>query len=1063
MRDKLIDEMVRRPVRLLAIAAAITIFAGVLGGPVQNLLVPSRADFGDPTAESGHVEASLKSVLSTGVPGGVVALVRTHGDIRRDRSSQRAVARAATRLEDDPAIASVTSPDEQRGMISRGGHSAYLVATLKAMPDAGIQDALEHLETVFRAQPNVVLGGTEFAYHEAGEQSRRDLVDTELLVFPILLLVALFVFRGVVAALLPLVVGAVAIAVTLAAMRLINGAIPLSNFSLNLVTSLALALGIDYSLFIVSRFREELADGQTVEASLRRTMSTAGRTVAISSLTVGAALASLLVFPQRFLYSMGIGGVLVTLSAAGVSLTVLPALLGKLGHRIDALSIRRSGRGRATAPRDAGFWYRLGSAVMRRPGPVALATTVVLVGLALPALRMHFIPFSASMLPSGTGTRQVDDALREDFKTSGSLHVVTVSAAPGATQGVGGLAAAIGRLPGAAHVSAPRYAGQNLWTINVLGRGADDTPAAQRLVSDIRALGGYPSRQVGGETATSVDKLNSLGSHLPLAIALIATTTFLLMFVLTGSVVLPVKGLLMNVLTIGGAFGILVLIFQDGHLSDTLGFTPQHGLEATQPVLLFALAFGLSTDYGIFLLARVTEAHEDGMPTKAAVVYALQRTGPIITAAALLFCVAIGALAASPLVVLKLFAIGTTVAVILDATLARGLLVPALIGLLGRWNWWAPRTMRNLHRKLGLSEAPPKDGGPGERERLPEVRQPNPTYEEPGMKRIALFTAECAQVGPALGAFIEREQDRIELVVASDVYRGRPSNMIRQVLTNFRRSGFRFVMYLTYSFIFYFAYARLDRLRAALTGTPRKCLTIAEECERLGIPYVKTADINGPEVAARLEAARLDGIVIYWFDQIIHDRMISIPRKGVINVHAAFLPQCRGLFPVLYSATKNDGIYGITAHEIEDAQIDAGPILAQTLVEVPSDRSIIYRDAVVNCGGVGMLSEALADFDSYHQKRRYTDGGSYFSYPTRADMREARRAGIRLATFRDFVAACHIWQLARAGSKIAGDRRRIIRASTQNGSATGGWHERNSTPNGDREAGTRKPQALTRA
>jgi RND superfamily putative drug exporter len=1018
------------------LAGVITVTAGVVGAPVQHLLVPSRADFSDPTAESGHVEASLKSTLRTGVPGGIVALVNTTGDIRRDHSSRAIVNRAAATLKSDPAIASITSPEDQPGLISRNGHEAYLVATLKALSDAGIQGALEDLEGAFQGQPNVLLGGTEFAYHQAGEQSKQDLVDTELLVFPILLLVALVVFRGVVAALLPLVVGAIAIVVTLAAMRLINDVVPLSNFSLNLVTSLALALGIDYSLFIVSRFREELAEGQTVEASLRRTMNTAGRTVAISSLTVGAALASLLVFPQRFLYSMGIGGMLVTLSAAGVSLTILPALLGMLGRRIDALSLRRHRRNHGAASRETGFWYRLGTAVMRRPGPVALLTTAMLIGLALPALRMHFIPFSAAMLPSDTSTRQVDDALREEFNASGSLHVVMVTAPPAAGRGVGQLATAIGRLPEAAHASAPQYVGQRLWIFNVLGRGADDTSSAQQLVADIRGLRGYPPREVGGETATSVDKLDSLGGHLPLAIALIATTTFLLMFVLTGSVVLPLKGLLVNVLTIGGAFGVLVLIFQDGHLNNLLGFTPQHGLEATQPVLLFALAFGLSTDYGIFLLARVTEAHEDGMPTRQAVVSALQHTGPIITAAALLFCVAIGALAASPLVVLKLFAIGTTVAVILDATLARGLLVPALIGLLGRWNWWAPRPLRRLHRKLGFSE-PSSQGVAGEHERaqIPESKRPKSTPKEPDMKRVALFTAECTQVGPALGTFIEREHERIELVVGSDVYRGKRANVVRQVLTNFRRSGLRFVMYLNYSFILYFAYARFDRLRAAVTRTPRRCLTIAEQCERFGIPYVKTPDINGPDIAAHLKAADLDGIVIYWFDQIIRDHIIAIPRKGVVNVHAAFLPACRGLFPVLYSATKNGGIYGITAHEIEDTQIDAGPILAQVRVDAPPDRSILFRDAVLNCAGIGMLSEILDDFAAYHLRRRYTDGGSYFSYPSRADMREARRAGIRLATFRDFVAACHIRQVARVGKEVTAKRTAKGLAS-ENGAVT---------------------------
>lgn len=274
------------------------------------------------------------------------------------------------------------------------------------------------------------------------------------------------------------------------------------------------------------------------------------------------------------------------------------------------------------------------------------------------------------------------------------------------------------------------------------------------------------------------------------------------------------------------------------------------------------------------------------------------------------------------------------------------------------------------------------------------------------MKQIALFTAECAQVRPALGQFIARNHERLALVVTSDISQGKRLGVARQVLTNLRRSGPAFVEYLSYSFVLYFAYARLDRLRAAITRTPRRCLTIAELCELYDIPCIQTADVNGPDVTARLAAADLDAIVIYWFDQIIHDHIVAIPSRAVINVHAALLPFCRGLFPVLYSATAHDHAYGITAHEIENTEIDAGPILGQVRVSPPPDGSILYRDAVVNRAGVDLICAILEDFDAYHARRSRPEGGSYFSYPDRVDIRDARRAGLRLASLGDFLAIC---------------------------------------------------------
>lgn len=1031
MTDRFVQLLTRRSARILIVAVVAAVAGGVIGAPVERLLVPARVDFNDPSAESGRVEGVLSKTLKTGPAGGVIAVVHTNGNVLTDKASRRQVGSVRADLRADPAIAAVTSAPTRtnRGSLSRNGRGAYLVATLRDIPAPDIQRAVHRLQAKFRGTPGVTLGGTEVAYTEAGDQSKHDLVSSELIALPLLLILALLVFGGVVATLLPLLIGGLSIVFTLAGMRLINEVVPLSNFALNLVTALALALAIDYSLFIVTRFREELGAGHSVEESLVRTMTTAGRTVAISAVTIGAALAALTVFPQRFLYSMGIAGALVAFSAAAVSLTVLPAMLALLGRRVDALPLRRKrASSRQHVDTQAGLWYRLGKFVLRRPAPVALLTAAALVIIALPVLRTHFIPFSSATLPTTASARQVDDSLRTEFRSSGSPVTVIAAAKPQARRSVRRLAASISRLPAAAKVKRPQLIAGDRWVITALARGTNDTPQARELVNAIRGLRGTPPIQVGGVTATSIDKLDSLRSHLPIALALIAATTFLLVFVLTGSVVLPIKALLINLLTIGGAFGVLVLLFQDGHLHGVLGFSTQHGLEATQPVLLFALAFGLSTDYGIFLLARITEAHERGMPTSEAAAFGLQHTGRIITAAALLFCVAIGALATSPLVIIKLFGVGTVVAVVLDATLARALLVPALIGLLGRWNWWAPSPLRRLHRKLHASGRSLPVASEDRAAGFDSVRPPHPT-EAKSMERIALLTAECCQVTPAIAEFIRRNHDRLALVVTSDVSRGKRFGIARQVIQNYRRSGLRFVSYLSYSFVLYFAYARFDKARAWITRTPRKCETVAELCARSGIPYTETADINSPETEAQLAAAQLDCIVIYWFDQIIKDNIIAVPSRGVINVHAAFLPQCRGLFPVFYSATKNSGNYGITAHQIDNTEIDAGPVLAQIRVDAPQDRTIIFRDAVVNLAGVDMICRILDDFSAYHAEPSHSDGGSYFSYPSRGEVATAHRTGTRLASLTDFLAVC------RAELPAAGDERSAHRAPGGPGAA----------------------------
>ena len=613
--------------------------------------------------------------------------------------------RAKIREDGDVAEVVVPEPGRPSPQVSEDRRSVYLPVTFYTAADE--DEAADALVERMRGEPGVTVGGGIVAFNQVGEQVESDLQRAEMLAAPILLLFSLLVFRSLVAALLPLAVGTATVLLTFSGLRIINEFEPMSTFAINLTTGLGLGLAIDYSLFMVSRFREELeADGDRTRA-LYATVRTAGRTVLFSAFTVAAALAAMLVFPLRFLYSMGAGGVLVALSAALVSLTLLPALLVVLGPRVNALGLRRwqVAMRRDAAHVHAGPWYRLSRAVMRRPAPVAGFAAVLLIVLGLPFLRIEFTGVDASVLPAEKSAKVVDEALRSEFPPGPTAPVLVVAGA-----GERGRAAAqdharrLAEVDGVAGVSPPEQAG-GYWIYDVVPAGQALSEPAKDVVRDVRAMDVPFPVQVGGETAGFLDQQTSLGNSLPVALAILTTTTLLILFAMTGSVVLPVKALLMNLLTVSAAFGLLVLIFQDGRFEGLLAYDSQGALEATQPVLLFCVAFGLSTDYGVFLLTRIKEARDGGAGERESVAVGLERTGRIVTYAALLFCIAIGAFATSEVVFIKEVGVGTALAVLIDAFIVRALLVPSLMALLGRWNWWAPRPLARLHARLGLQEA----------------------------------------------------------------------------------------------------------------------------------------------------------------------------------------------------------------------------------------------------------------------------------------------------------------------------------------------------------------------
>ena len=699
MLERLADLTGSKPKRIVALAVALFAVAGALGAGVADRLAPYSAD--DPDTESVIAEQRMEEAGFRQTE----AVVLIEGVNPETAAGARQVESVATQAAEVEGVRAVSGylDTKDPAFLSSDGDATYLAVQLDPTKDDEVQDVGEALVAEFEGTDGVRVGGNAVAQLQVNEKVESDLQRAELIAFPILFLLSLLFFRSLVAAALPLLIGGLAIVSTMALLTAASELTTVSIFALNLVTGLGLGLAIDYSLFVVSRYREELARSGPGLTALRRTMATAGRTVLFSSLTVAAALAALTIFPQNFLRSMGIGGTLVALAAAVISLTVLPAILALLGERVNSLSPRFLQR-RAEAdarPTSQGFWYRLSRTVMRVPGRIALASAAFLVALGIPFLGIEFTSVDAQVLPSDASARQVDNVLRADFPPFRDSPVQL--AVTGSRADAEQVAAEAAELRGAAAVQPPQRLDGDLWNIQVISSAPPLADSSQDLVEGVRDLPGEVL--ASGFTAGYVDLQDSLVEHLPLVLILVAVATFVVLFLMTGSIILPLKQLVMNLLGLSAVFGILVLIFQDGRFEGLLDYTSQGGLESTQPLLLFAVAFGLSTDYGVFLLSRIKEARDGGASDSESVAIGLERTGRIVTAAALLFCIAIGAFVTSEIIFIKQVGLGTALAVLIDATIVRALLVPALMEMLGKWNWWAPAPLRRMHARFGLSEA----------------------------------------------------------------------------------------------------------------------------------------------------------------------------------------------------------------------------------------------------------------------------------------------------------------------------------------------------------------------
>ena len=696
----------RRAVLYVTVIGAV--IAGAFGSSVAKHLSPYGAT--DPATQSVQATNRFQNATNRELDPGVVALV-TVGNVHTPAAQAR-VNRVVNQLRTGPDVATAVSyyQTHDPAMVSRDGSQTYVTAYFRPKSDTQLKDDAQQIENSFAGQRDVKLGGGLVAAAQVNTQVSHDLEHAELLAFPFVFLLSLLFFRSVVAALLPPLLGGLAIVATFFALRIITGFVDLSVFALNLTTGLGLGLAIDYSLFMVSRYREESAKSGFGPEAIRRTLQTAGRTIVFSSLTVAAAVASLTIFPQRFLYSMGIAGAIVALLAATLALTVLPALLAVLGPRVNSLAPKRLARAadRDARPAQNGAWYRLAHLIQRRPALIAITSASFLIALGIPFFtQVKFTSVDATVLPTSVSARQVNDAINTQFPPNRGAPLDVVVGAPTTAPAVRALEQRLTRLPNVSAVAPARPAGPSLSVIAVAPARPPLSDASQRLVHAVRALRVPFYLGVAGETAAYVDLEHSLAVHLPAVLAAVVATTLIILFLMTGSVVLPIKAVIMNALGLSAMFGILVLIFQDGNLEGLLSYHSLGALDATQPILLFAVGFGLATDYGVFLLSRIKEARDAGANDSDAVAIGLERSGRVVTAAAVLFAVALGAFSTSEIVFIKELGLGAVLAVLIDASIIRALLVPSLMELLGPLNWWAPRPLRRLHERIGLREGGP--------------------------------------------------------------------------------------------------------------------------------------------------------------------------------------------------------------------------------------------------------------------------------------------------------------------------------------------------------------------
>lgn len=706
--------------------------AAVIGVPVAASL--TAGGFQDPTSESARATDILRDTFGRGD----LQLMFTVADPRgAESAAAQAIGRQIVdRVANDPNVVDVmspwTSPQAAESLISVDRSSALIIAELTGGEEAAPRHAQRLADEVSatvppRAGVTVLAGGSAMVLAQINSQTQRDVVLMEAIALPLSFMVLVWVFKGLFAAALPTVIGALAIVGSMAVLRLVALWADVSIFALNLTTALGLALAIDYTLLIVSRFREEIAGGADRDHALITTMMTAGHTVLFSAMTVALCMAAMVLFPMYFLKSFAYAGVATVSLCAAAAIVVTPAAIVLLGKRLDSLDVRHV-LGRRENPGGSvrqEFWYRTTTWVSRRAVAVALSGTVLLMGLGLPFLGVSWGLPDERVLPRTASSHQVGDIVRSKFSDNAQAAVTVVVPDAGGVSSASfdDYALAASRIPDVSMVSGPtgifvdgRRAGPPSGAAAVEGGAAYLTvgskaalfsAASEQQLDRLDELAGPGGRSVEmtGIVPVNRDSVQAITARLPLVLTVIAAITFVLLFLLTGSVVVPVKSLMLNLLSLTAAFGALVWVFQDGHLG-AFGTTPTGTLVANMPVLLFCIAFGLSMDYEVFIVARIREFWLASSRTRAdneeSVAQGLARTGRVVTAAALIMSISFGALIPAEVSFMRMFGTGLTLAVLIDATFVRMMVLPAFMQLLGPWNWWAPSSLARLHTFLTI-------------------------------------------------------------------------------------------------------------------------------------------------------------------------------------------------------------------------------------------------------------------------------------------------------------------------------------------------------------------------
>ncbi|MBX3493891.1 MAG: MMPL family transporter [Parvibaculum sp.] len=693
---------------------------GIMGAGALGALVLSR--FEAPGSEALQAKALLEARFETGNPNALLLVTAKGGTVDDPEIVLRAEALQHD-LADWPEIAEITSYWEENKPTLRSKDGRHAIIMLRIPGDATESRAiLTRLSPAFTMEDEIIqvsVGGGDEVFRQVGEQARQDFIRAEMIVIPLVFVLLCFAMRGIVAAFLPLLIAIFSLTGTLSVLFALTRVLDVSTFALNLALVLAVGLGVDYSLFIISRFREEVGKGVEARMAARRAAMTAGRTVFFSGLTVAVSLLALLLFPFPFLQSLAYAGIAVVAWSVIGAVFFLPAILAVLGRGIDWLRIGR--RREAASP---GAWHRLAMAAMRRPGAFGIPIVALLLLLGSPVAGLQFGLPDDRILPPSASSRQVQEVIRSDFgiEEMDAIRVVSTEAASIAPTALADYASSLSRVDGVAWVDSAAGSfsrGVKMRDealrhhLNEEGRGflVSVVPETNRLerdpygfIGEIRALDAPGEVQVGGYPADLTDFRATLMERLPLALGFILIVTFIILFLMTGSLLMPLKATVLNLMSLSVMFGCLVFVFQDGNFADLLGFTPTGSIEPSIPILMFCVAYGLSMDYEVFMISRIKEEYDRTGDTVAAAAAGIARSAPLISTAALILATSFAVYAVSDVVFLKMLGIGTALTIAVDATLIRGILVPVFMRVAGKANWWAPAGLRRLHERFGIRE-----------------------------------------------------------------------------------------------------------------------------------------------------------------------------------------------------------------------------------------------------------------------------------------------------------------------------------------------------------------------